>query len=299
LRILFITATRIGDAVISSGVLNHLVAKYPDARFTIACGPLAASLFAAVPRLDRVIVLRKRTFNRHWFDLWKQVRGTSWDLIVDLRRSAIPYLVRAKDRRTLAPTDNSIHRVTFLPSIVDVKGPLPPALFVSPANTAAAQKYLPGDTPTLAIAPIAARPEKTWAMENFAMLAGKLTAPDGPCPGWRVAVLGAAEDEAPARVLLDAIPAERRIGVFGEPDLLTVHEVIKRCRVFIGNDSGLSHLAAAVGVPTLTMFGPTVPAHYAPWGPRAQVIQAPHNAMAQLSVEAVVAAVARILAKPL
>src|SRR5450432_2922295 len=51
MRVLFITATRIGDAVLSTGVLSDLVARHPDARFTIAAGPAAAPLFEAMPRL--------------------------------------------------------------------------------------------------------------------------------------------------------------------------------------------------------------------------------------------------------
>ena len=49
MRILFITATRIGDAVLSTGLLAHLIEHHPEARITIACGPVAAPLFSAVP----------------------------------------------------------------------------------------------------------------------------------------------------------------------------------------------------------------------------------------------------------
>ena len=51
LRILFITSTRVGDAILSTGLLAHLIERHPDARVTIACGPAAAPLFDAVPNL--------------------------------------------------------------------------------------------------------------------------------------------------------------------------------------------------------------------------------------------------------
>ncbi|MCG8512385.1 MAG: glycosyltransferase family 9 protein, partial [Rhodospirillales bacterium] len=54
MRILFITSNRIGDAVLSTGVLGHLLETYPKARITIACGPAPAPLFRAVPNLDRL-----------------------------------------------------------------------------------------------------------------------------------------------------------------------------------------------------------------------------------------------------
>ena len=57
--ILFITATRIGDAVLSSGLIKRLVDEIPHARFTIVAGPAAAPLFADTPGLDRIIVMAK------------------------------------------------------------------------------------------------------------------------------------------------------------------------------------------------------------------------------------------------
>ncbi len=60
MHILFVTATRIGDAVLSTGLLSHLVERFPGARLVIAAGPVAAPLFEAVPGLDELLVLRKR-----------------------------------------------------------------------------------------------------------------------------------------------------------------------------------------------------------------------------------------------
>ena len=57
--ILFVTATRIGDAVLSTGLLGYLIERYPAARLTIAAGPVAAPLFEAVPQLERLIVVSK------------------------------------------------------------------------------------------------------------------------------------------------------------------------------------------------------------------------------------------------
>ena len=72
--ILFITATNIGDAVLSSGLIKRLADEIPNARFTIAAGPKAAPLFACVPELDELIVLAKQTDGSHWFDLWRRAR---------------------------------------------------------------------------------------------------------------------------------------------------------------------------------------------------------------------------------
>lgn len=63
MKILFVTATRIGDAALSSGMLAHLLGQHPGARVTVVCGAPAAPLFEAVPGLDRLRVIEKRSFH--------------------------------------------------------------------------------------------------------------------------------------------------------------------------------------------------------------------------------------------
>ena len=76
MKILFITATRIGDAVLTTGLLDHLIKTYPDARVTVAAGPVAAPLFAATPGVERVLPMEKRRYGGHWLALWSEAIGT-------------------------------------------------------------------------------------------------------------------------------------------------------------------------------------------------------------------------------
>ena len=98
MRILFITATRIGDAVLSTGLADHLLRRYPDARLTIACGLPAEGVFARMPNRDRTLLIEKRRYDRHWLTLWRQTVTTLWDLAVDLRGSALTLLLPARRR---------------------------------------------------------------------------------------------------------------------------------------------------------------------------------------------------------
>ena len=60
MKILFVTSNRLGDAILSTGLLDHLIHRYPQARFTIICGPVAEGVFARMPNRDRTIVLRNK-----------------------------------------------------------------------------------------------------------------------------------------------------------------------------------------------------------------------------------------------
>src|SRR5262249_23722864 len=114
--------------------------------------------------------------------------------------------------------------------------------------------------------------------ERFAELAQRLTAPAGLFPNARVAVLAAAHERAQAAPLIAAL-GPRAIDLVGKIHLLTVAAVIKRAVLFIGNDTGLMHLAAATGTPTLGLFGPSPIDQYAPWGPHAAAVSTaiPHR----------------------
>ncbi len=65
--------------------------------------------------------------------------------------------------------------------------------------------------------------------------------------------------------LLDAIPADRMLDLVGTP-LPVAAAALGRCEFFVGNDSGLMHMSAAMGTPTLGLFGPSRTSQYAPWG---------------------------------
>lgn len=285
MNVLFITHTRIGDAVMSSGLLHHLVETYPEARFTIACGPLAAPLFEHVPRLDRIIVVRKQPFDLHWYRLWKELRGTVWDVAIDLRRSAVTYIIPVRKRYVVGPIAPGVHHVAHLNGLLSLRSTAGPHLYLTNEHRAAARAVIPNGVPVLALAPVAATAPKTWPAEKFSELARRATGVGGAYTGWRVALFGGPDDAARVVPILAAVP--QAIAVFDQPDLLTVQAAIARCSAFVGNDSGLGHLAASAGVPSLALFGPTDPKRYGPWGGSA--LQAADGTIASLRVDEVLA----------
>lgn len=275
--ILFIAPSRIGDAVLVSGLVRLLGDQIAGARFTLVAGPLSAPLFAAVPGLERLIVLEKRPLGLHWLSLWRQVRRQRWGLIVDTRGSALSSFLRrsrrAVHRKQAGPP---VHKVVEAARLLQLQGDPPaPFLPVDAETEARAAALAAGEGPILAIAPAAAWIGKAWPPERFAALARALLGPGGALAGGRLLVLGAMEDRAAMEPVKAVVPRARRIEA--PPDLLLAHALLARARLFVGGDTGLSHLAAAAGCPTLALFGPSDETLYAPWGPHVRVVRGPRS----------------------
>jgi len=277
--ILFITATRIGDAVLSSGLVRKLLQEIPNARFTVVAGPAAAPLFEDIPRLDEVIVMEKSERGGHWFALWNKVRRKEWGLVVDLRGSAISRFLRRKRRAVHRKhAGPPVHKVIEASRVLKLSDDVAaPYLYTSEETEARAVELTAGRGPILALAPAANWIGKTWPLERFAQVAIQLLGPGGPLENGRLMVLGAPEDRHVIDSLRHLVLKERLIDLVGRVDLLTAYACLKRARLFLGNDSGLMHLAAAAGAPTVGLFGPSDERLYAPWGEATRVVRGPRE----------------------
>ncbi|HRD28416.1 MAG TPA: glycosyltransferase family 9 protein [Caulobacter sp.] len=277
--ILFIGPSRIGDAVLASGLIRKLADEAPGARFTIAVGPAAAPLFAQTPGLDALIVMEKRKGLGHWFSLWNRVRHTRWSLVVDMRGSAISSFLR-RDRRAVRrkPVGEPMHKVIEAASLLTLQDDPPaPFLYTSDEIETRATELLGEGGPILAMGPAANWLGKTWPIERFARVAIELLDEGGPMAGGRLLILGGPDDARYVEPLARALPRDRVIDLTGQADLLTAYACLKRARLFVGNDSGLMHLAAAAGAPTIGLFGPSDDRLYAPWGPHTRVVRGPRE----------------------
>ena len=277
--ILFIGPNRIGDAVLASGLIKKLADEAPGARFTIAVGPDAAPLFAEVPGLDALIVMEKKKRSGHWFSLWNQVRHTRWSLVIDMRGSATARFLRT-DRRSVhrKAIGEPVHKVIEAASLLTLEDDPPaPYLFTSDETEARAAELVGEGGPILAMGPAANWLGKTWPIERFARVAIELLDAEGPMAGGRLMVLGGPGDTRYVEPLVRTLPRDRVIDLTGQVDLLTAYAALKQARLFVGNDSGLMHLAAAAGAPTIGLFGPSDDRLYAPWGPRTRVVRGPRT----------------------
>lgn len=277
MRLFFLTATRVGDAVLSSGLLGHLLDRHPGARVTLAVGRPAAPLFQHLPGLERLIVVHKRRRGGHWLQLWRDAATTRWDLAVDLRASALTRLLWARRRLIAGRADESLHRVVELGRLAGLETPPAPRLWLGDEDRKAAGQLLDGRQDFLAVGPTANWLGKQWPAERFAAVAAALTAPGAPLAGRPVVVFGAASERAMAQPLLDAALPGGVVDLVGRTELLSAGAALERAALFLGNDSGLMHMAAAAGVPTLGLFGPTSDLRYAPWGRQARALRTPES----------------------
>jgi ADP-heptose:LPS heptosyltransferase len=267
-------------------------------------------LFAHAPGIARRIVVRKRSWGRHWLGLWAACAGTSWRTVIDLRGSALGYVLRAGERRVYRPASAAEPRLVTLARVLGIAPP-PPRLWLEEAEHDAAAALV-GEDPFLALGPTANWPGKVWPAERFVAVARALVGAGGPLAGARIVVLGGAGEEAVARPVLDGLPGA--LDLVGRTPLLVAGAVLARAALFVGNDSGLMHMAAAAGAPTVGVFGPSRAEHYGPWGPRAAAVRTPEpyealfppgydrrttgSLMGSLTVEPVLAACRRVLAEP-
>ena len=114
-RILFITSTRIGDCILSTGLLARLAEMHPEAKITVACGPLGAPVFRAAPGVERIIgVAKSPTGHRgHWLTLWREVTHDMFRLWYLAEED----LLREGNWYRLADTGQGLNRVQQAPGV--------------------------------------------------------------------------------------------------------------------------------------------------------------------------------------
>lgn len=279
MNVLFLTHTRLGDAVLSTGIINHYATHHPDARITVVCSPLVANLFAPMPNVARVIAVKKQSYSRHWWHIWRAVAGQVWDEVVDLRNSAVSRLILSKKRHIWSPQPDTVHKVRQIAGIARLDPPPAPRLWFDAATDQKITDFLARTPkPRIAIAPVANWPGKTWPDEHFITLINRLCSDaDRPFDQPSFVIIAGPGEEDAARRVLAACPAGRAADAIAVFNPLEAACVIAHCDAFIGNDSGMMHCAAATGIPTLALFGPTNKNVYGPWGDNTRVVSTPET----------------------
>ncbi len=284
-RILVVRTDRLGDMALTTPALLDLRDHFRRATITVLApaGPLA--LLENHPAVDRRVVLGRGGFPGELvggFDLAidftpdENLRGA---LLVARSRAPFRTGFAAAGRQALftmrAPrADRGRHLVDLHRDLLASLGVTPrdqggPSLFVSQDERGAAQSRLAAlgaASPRVVVHPGGHYSSQRWQPERFAEVISLLTERTGAAC---IVLHGPGEETLAARVCAaspDALPA----GPLQVRDLLAL---IACCEIFLGNNSGPLHLAAALGVPTVSVIGPTDPARFSPRGPADRVIR--------------------------
>ena len=283
--ILFFAPPELPDAFFVTGVFKRLHDEIDNASFTVVTRPEAAALFRDAPKREATLIDEGPGLGRS-LDLWGKLRRRRWGLIVDTVGRTLSERLPAKRRmRASAFQPGGGHRVAQAARLLKLDEPPPaPFLFVSEQTAQQAQAILGQGGPLLALAPGGTWIGRTWPVERYARLAARLLE-DPALEGGRLLIVGEGEDRKAADTLRRTIPRDRWIDLSTEKDPLVVYACLQRVRLYVGNATVFSHMAAAAGAPTLTLFGPDDEAVVAPWGERVRVVRGPRTLQAIRSVD--------------
>ena len=298
-RALFVTLSNIGDAVMTTPALQRLHEAMPEAKIDIIADARSGLIFEHCPYRGEIFLRDKRSGWRGLLHLIQRLRRRHYEVIADLRTDGLAYLLRVK-RRLLKRHVRAVYGHAVLRHLAIVAAlehrTAPPVtqIWLSPAEYAYADGVLSRLPPGrwLALGPGANWPPKIWPVENYAALV-EVVADRFDC----VIVCGGPGDTGLAAELMQRLPMPA-INLAGTTDLLQVAAVIKRADCFVGNDSGLGHIAAAMGTPTVTVFGPGEADRYHPWGSVADWIVAPGKDLSRLEPRAVAARLNILMSTP-
>ena len=276
----------LGDCVLTTPGLALLKCERPDLAVGVAVEPPFRALFEGNPAVSEILEARwqavrawkpKLCVNLHggtrsqWMTA---LSGAKWRAGFAHHSFTLAYNLKISRAQQIMGVNRTVHTVEHLASAFFALGVAQQA--VPRAQLYAANSPIEGRYAVLH--PFASAPEKQWPTERFLEIARYLRL-------WNITpvfLCGPVDDAAP-------FAAHR---VF-RGTLAEVKNVLSKAVVFVGNDSGPAHMAAAFALPSIVLFSTSNPAIWAPWRTEAEIIVAP-DGMNQVSVSRVVAALERL-----
>ena len=281
-KILVFSFSFIGDAVLSTSVIQPLRKHFLDAHITYLVGPRAFDLLATDPNIDATLVYDNRSEHAGWkgrLRLIKNLRRGKFDLVINLRDSLTAWCIGA-EHWGMAHGDSNRHAVTRYLEVLQRQGvdttDASPYLQLTETEYVNARHFLAeaGQTSEqllIGIHPGGNWDYKLWDAKNYAtaasILAEKLNATI-------LLFAGPNESELQANVaeMMDVPPI-----LVHTDDLRHLAALISVCDVYIGNDTGPMHIAGAVDTPVVALFGSTNHIRSGPYGDKRTVVQSGIN----------------------
>ncbi len=268
--VLFLAPDDLGEAVLATGALAYVLR--PNDELTLVAGAEARTLFRAAPARTHVRATGKAAY---WALFGWRLGMERFDICIDARGGWLGRVAPIDRRVALRPARLTRHLVEDWTEALAAPRPLAPVLWVDDAARRVAASVASGEGGILVLAPGGMHGTKRWPAERFAAAARRLVS--GPLGRSAIIVLGAAErDQSIVAAIVASLDADGILaqGMGGQTDLLAGAALMERATLCIGNDNALTHIAAAMGAPTLTLLGPTDERVRAPYGPRTLTLRA-------------------------
>jgi heptosyltransferase-2 len=277
--ILVISLSNIGDLIVTMPVIDILKRDFPDADLSVVVGPRPAPALDGNPHIHKVYVFDKHQTGLQKLAWVRHLRKTKFDLVVDLRHSAIPFMIPACYRTSPflfrgRKTHMKIQHLNRLKSIYPFESESREryGLYISEEDKRHVDSLLQGRVIDgerfVVMCPGAADRKKRWTPEGFARVSDELI----KLYQLKIVFVGNKEDWE----ITENIFTQMKHSAFnfcGQTTLTQLAELLKRSFFAILNDSGIMHMASYFNVPVVTLFGPTDPDIAAPWGPKGCVVK--------------------------
>jgi heptosyltransferase-3 len=282
LKILVLRGGALGDLILTLPVLAEIRESYPNAE-VVLLGILPQARLAAPGFVDRVERIDAPDllpiFVEGWLPDVVRNRLQGFDLAINLFCDPGSVIARnlaaAGVKRVLAGSSQMRPGVHAVLQLADVLGPLGLTLRDPVPRLAVGPK--PGKSNTFAFHVGSGSAQKNWPIDHWTELTQQL---DGFFDDFLL-VGGEADDQVVREFRARCrIP---RLRTLLNASLTDVCQALNECAVFVGHDTGVTHLAAAVGIPTIALFGPTNPNIWAPLGEHVSVLQSPDGLMSSIS----------------
>ena len=269
MNILVISSNLIGDSILSTGIIKYFVDKNSNSKLTLVVGPTAEQVYKNFPNLHNTIVIAKKKFSLHWIQIWKMCLFTKWDIIIDFRSSALSYFLFRNKNYIFKHTKNE-NKVIQFKNFFNLKEIAYPVIFNNKEEEKIANDIFLAKFKYVVIAPGGNWIPKVWPSKKINQLLKKLLSIDNNI--LFVLIGSDKENKQYKNEIIKNIDNKTIIDLMGE-NITQTYAFIKKCNLFIGNDSGLMHLAAASRIPTIGLFGPTDNNIYAPYGKKCFVVR--------------------------
>jgi len=259
-----------------SGVIARLKREAPEARITLATTPAIAELFEDDDSIAEIQALDGAIFKLKSLGSLTELSRRKWGMCLDLGPSLVARMMKARIRFTFNPNDPASALAQLCKVLHLDEAEVLPELRVSSARMARVRALLGKGAPFIAMAPGAGWLGRRWPTERFAVLATRLTRQNGLFSGHRLLVAGGAAEHDTLMALSLATTRAQVLELDSGLDMLTLYTVLREAKLFVGNDEFWFPLAAAAGVPSVGLYGPTE-ATDAPPGPHVRTARGPRT----------------------